>query len=73
MKQLSKRQCAILIGAAQGLSNKGIASILGISHHTVKNHFTSILDRLEAEDRTHAVVIAHCMGQLDLDCKKEEN
>jgi DNA-binding NarL/FixJ family response regulator len=57
-KSLSPREIEILKLAAQGTSNKGIASILGISEQTTKNHISSILRKLKAENRTHAVVLA---------------
>ena len=55
---LSPREMEILKLTAQGASNKGIASILGISEQTTKNHITSILHKLKAENRTQAVVLA---------------
>ena len=33
----------------------------------VKNHMTHILDKLYANDRTHAVVLAYRLGLLDLE------
>src|SRR5258708_37013629 len=53
---LSPREMEILRCVTRGLSNKEIASELGISHQTVKNHTTSILDKLNVEDRTQAAV-----------------
>lgn len=58
IRSLSPREVEILKLVAQGTSNKGIASILGISEQTIKNHISSILRKLEAENRTHAVVLA---------------
>ena len=43
-----------------------IASDLNISEHTVKNHLKSILSKLNASDRTHAVMIALKRGFLDM-------
>jgi DNA-binding NarL/FixJ family response regulator len=42
----------------RGYSNKGIGRMLGISAGTVKNHLSDILRKLEARDRTHAVLKA---------------
>jgi len=55
---LSPREMQILRCVTRGLSNKEIASELGISHQTVKNHMTSILDKLNVDDRTQAAVYA---------------
>ena len=64
---LSCRQVEILCKVAEGMSNKEIAAQLHVSDQTVKNHMTHILDRLYANDRTHAVVLAYRMGLLDLE------
>jgi DNA-binding NarL/FixJ family response regulator len=55
---LSRRETEILEYIAQGNSNKEIAHALGICNQTVKNHVTSIMRKLTANDRTHAVVLA---------------
>jgi len=55
---LSRRETEILEYIARGNSNKDIAQALGISNQTVKNHVTSIMRKLSANDRTHAVVLA---------------
>jgi DNA-binding NarL/FixJ family response regulator len=55
---LSAREMEILRCVTRGLSNKQIAGELGISHQTVKNHMTSILDKLHVEGRTQAAVFA---------------
>jgi DNA-binding NarL/FixJ family response regulator len=53
---LSVREVEILAHIAKGNTNKGIAILLAISDQTVKNHITSILRKLEVNDRTAAVV-----------------
>lgn len=56
--RLSARESAILRLVAGGYSNKEIGRILAISDGTVKNHITDILQKLDARDRTHAVIKA---------------
>lgn len=57
-KRLTDREIQVLDYVAQGYANKVIASKLGISVNTVKVFVSSILVKLEASDRTQAVVIA---------------
>lgn len=54
---LSPRETQILEYVARGNANKRIAERLNISEQTVKNTFSTILRKLGASDRTHAVVI----------------
>lgn len=56
--KLSPREQAVLRLVAGGYSNKEIGRVLNISDGTVKNHITEILQRLDARDRTHAVLKA---------------
>lgn len=63
---LSVREIEILRKVARGRSNKIIGDELGISEYTVKNHLKSILSKLNADDRTHAVTIALRRGYIDL-------
>ena len=63
---LSSREMEVLGCITQGLSNKEIASKLGISHQTVKNHVTAILRKLNVEDRTQAAVFALRRGWMRL-------
>ena len=63
---LTARELDVLRWAAQGKSNDEIAAALYISMHTVKNHIKSILSKLKAADRTHAVTVALKRGFLDL-------
>jgi DNA-binding NarL/FixJ family response regulator len=63
---LSPREMEILQSVTRGLSNKEIASRLGISHQTVKNHMTAILHKLDVEDRTQAAVYALRHGWVRL-------
>ncbi|HEV8331965.1 MAG TPA: response regulator transcription factor [Steroidobacteraceae bacterium] len=63
---LTEREVQILQCVAAGKSNKLIAVQLAISEGTVKTHMKSILPKLDASDRTHAVMIALRRGILDL-------
>jgi DNA-binding NarL/FixJ family response regulator len=63
---LTTREIQVLRAVSSGLSNKLIASHLEISLSTVKAHLKSILPKLRANDRTHAVMIALKRGILDL-------
>ncbi len=62
---LTAREIEVLRGVAAGKSNKLIAAQLDISESTVKAHMKSILPKLDASDRTHAVMIALKRGILD--------
>lgn len=62
---LSDREIEVLRRVATGNSNKIIASQLNVSEATVKGHMKSILSKLNANDRTHAVTIAMKRGFLD--------
>jgi DNA-binding NarL/FixJ family response regulator len=55
---LTAQEAAILRLVAGGYSNKEIARHLGIAMGTVKNHMSDILRKLDARDRTHAVLKA---------------
>jgi DNA-binding NarL/FixJ family response regulator len=63
---LTERETEVLRRVAAGKSNKLIAVELNISEGTVKTHMKSILPKLDASDRTHAVMIALKRGILDL-------
>lgn len=60
--RLTAREIEVLAALADGASNKEIARRLDISFHTVKFHVAAILDKLEAESRTEAVVKASQLG-----------
>jgi DNA-binding NarL/FixJ family response regulator len=63
---LTTREIEVLRDVAKGSSNKVIAARLAISEHTVKGHLKNILSKLDASDRTHAVMIALKRGFLDI-------
>jgi DNA-binding CsgD family transcriptional regulator len=63
---LSERELEVLRKVAAGNSNKQVAAQLGISEDTAKAHMKSILSKLNANDRTHAVTIAVKRGIIDI-------
>jgi len=64
--KLSARERQVLGLVAKGNSNKEIAAALGITEATVKCHVSVILMRLNATDRTQAVVLALQRGLVHL-------
>ncbi len=63
---LTPREIQVLGYVAQGLANKFIATELGISENTVKNFVSRVLTKLDANDRTEAVVIAIKHGVISV-------
>lgn len=63
---LTNRETEILKYIANGNSNKQIAGLLEISEQTIKNHISSILRKLNANDRAHAVVLAIKHGWISV-------
>ncbi len=63
---LSPREVEVLAKVAKGTSNKIIAAGFSVSEATVKSNITSILSKLGARDRTHAVTIAIRRGFIDV-------
>lgn len=63
-ENLSRREFEILRMVSTGMSNKEIALSLVIAEGTVKNHLTSIFNKLNARDRMHAVLIAKDLGLI---------
>jgi two-component system, NarL family, response regulator len=63
---LTEREIEVLREVAAGNSNKMVADHLAISEETVKGHLKSILSKLGANDRTHAVTIALKRGIIDI-------
>ena len=67
MAPLSQREMELLGQLGQGRSNKEIAHTLNITAQTVKNHITSILRKLDVNDRTQAVLAGLRYGWITLD------
>ena len=63
---LSPREVGVLRLVAGGNANKEIAAQLSLTEETVKSHLRSILAKLGANDRTHAVAIGLRRGIIEL-------
>jgi two-component system, NarL family, response regulator DegU len=63
---LTKRECEVLQMLADGKSNRGIGEGLYISEKTVKNHVSNILQKMNVNDRTQAVVSAIKNGWVEV-------
>jgi DNA-binding NarL/FixJ family response regulator len=70
---LTSREIEILDCIARGMSNKEIANQLSISGQTVKNHITSILAKLQVNDRTMAVIFAIQKGWIKMGGEGKES
>jgi DNA-binding NarL/FixJ family response regulator len=63
---LSEREIVVLKLIAEGQANKQIARQLGLAEETVKGYLRNIFEKLEVNDRTHAVTVAARRGIIDL-------
>jgi len=64
ISSLTTKERQVLNYMALGYHNKQIAEVLGVSEQTIKNHITSILRKLNADARTHALVAAIKKGSV---------
>lgn len=64
--QLTEREIQVLREVAAGNANKMVAQLLHVSEETIKAHMKSILSKLGANDRTHAVTIAVKRGIIEI-------
>lgn len=65
-EDLTAREVEVLQLISDGFKNKQIANELSISENTVNFHIKNIVDKLGANDRTHAVTIALRRGLLHI-------
>ncbi|MEM7333405.1 MAG: response regulator transcription factor [Chloroflexota bacterium] len=65
-EELTPREQEVAQLLAQGLTNKAIAHQLTISNHTVKFHVNAIMNKLDAQSRTEAVVKATRLGLISI-------
>jgi len=63
---LTPREVSVLELVAQGNSNREIGTVLLITEETVKGHIKSILSKLTANDRAHAVAIGVRRGIISV-------
>ena len=59
---LTPRERAVLEAIADGLDNSDIASALGLSEKTVRNHITRVFDKIQVQHRYQAIVRARDAG-----------
>lgn len=64
MRELTTRQMALLREISTGASNQEIADIEGISVDTIKTRMRTLLRKLGARSRAHAVALAYQQGLL---------
>lgn len=64
VEPLTPRELEVLHLLAEGLPNKAIARQLDISDHTVKFHVNALMNKLNAQSRTEAVVRATRLGLI---------
>jgi DNA-binding NarL/FixJ family response regulator len=62
LDELTPRERAVLEAIADGLDNSDIASALGLSEKTVRNHITRVFDKIQVQHRYQAIVRARDAG-----------
>ena len=67
LEELTERELSILQQMAQGKSNREIADTLFLAEGTVKNYVSIIISKLQANDRTHATILALKRGLATLE------
>jgi DNA-binding NarL/FixJ family response regulator len=66
IEPLTSREEEVLRLLVEGLSNKEIGARLHLTEGTIKNYVSNVIAKLQANDRTHAVVTALRRGLVDL-------
>lgn len=65
-EMLTDREVDVLRHIAQGHSNREVGAMLSVSEDTIKARVKSILSKLNARDRTHAVTLAVQRGLIQI-------
>ena len=65
VEELSEQEKRVLALAAEGMTNRQIATALGVGAATVKTYFSRAFAKLGVVDRTSAVVEAMRRGEID--------
>lgn len=68
---LSDREMEVVVALAKGLTNKAIATQLGISDRTVQGHIAHIFNKMGVSNRTEAVMRAVSLGWIPQDIIKQ--
>ena len=66
IEHLTSRELEILKLAGNGMTNNGIASVLGVTIRTVKGHLTNIFLKLRVKTRTEAIAYAFKNNWIDI-------
>jgi DNA-binding NarL/FixJ family response regulator len=66
MERLSPREIEVLRLAAVGNTNQKIGDQLGLSEGTIKTHMKNVMAKMQAKDRTHAVLLAIQRGIISM-------
>ena len=61
---LSRREREVLLLIGEGLSNRKIANRLNLAEGTVKNYVSSLIAKLNVQDRTQAALLSRELGLL---------
>lgn len=61
---LSEREMDVLAELSEGKSNRDIGTALGLKEATVKMHVKAVCTKLEASNRTQAVIVARDMNMI---------
>ena len=65
--KLSARELEVLTLIGRGKNNDDISKLLFISPHTVKNHISSIYNKMRLNNRTQVALRALKMGLVSID------